>query len=88
MKSLPVALTSNLVLSVVMILAYGGMVATWVTLRPGAAAPAPGMTPHSSVPAQALAAPLPKVAAPGSLRLRMTLPYMPGGAPREADQEI
>jgi hypothetical protein len=34
------------------------------------------------------AAPLPEIASPGSLRLRMTLPYMPGNATREADQEI
>ncbi len=87
MKRYSVALTPNLAVSLVMALAYSGLVATLVALHPGPTPTAPLIVARPA-PADASPVHLPKVAAPGSLRLRMTLPYMPGNPAREADQEI
>jgi hypothetical protein len=76
-------ISPTLALSLLMAMAYSGLVAMLLALHPGPAQQAEGWaskpTGTSTSPV-----PLPKVAAPGSLRLRMTLPYMP----REAEQEI
>jgi|JI81BgreenRNA_FD_contig_51_3347700_length_539_multi_2_in_0_out_0_1 hypothetical protein len=77
----------NLGLSLVMALLYSGLVATLVALHPGPPPAYPGAAIQSAT-IETSAAPLTEIASPGSLRLRMTLPYMPGNVPREADQEI
>jgi hypothetical protein len=87
MKRYAQPITHSLALSLLMAIAYSGLVATLMALHPGTStatadwAATPNETSASPVP-------LPKVAAPGSLRLRMTLPYMPGAGAREAEQEI
>jgi len=78
---------TNLGLSLVMAVLYSGLVATLVALHPGPPAAYEGAAMRSATIGTS-AAPLPEIASPGSLRLRMTLPYMPGNATREADQEI
>ena len=88
MKSQHLAAGTRLAFSLVMALAYSGLLAGLLALHPGAERPSNASAGIGQAPLGALAVPPPKASAPGSLRLRMTLPYLPGGGARPADQEI
>ncbi|SDD15889.1 hypothetical protein SAMN04488509_101491 [Aquimonas voraii] len=85
MKCQHLAPGTRLAFSLVSTLAYCGLLAALFALHPSAVAPIEAMR---SPPAGGLAMPLPRATTPGSLKLRMTLPYVPGGGARPADQEI
>lgn len=88
MKCQHLAPATRLGFSLVMALAYSGLLAALLVLQPGATEPRASFETVRQAPAREVVLPLPSSKAPGSLRLRMTLPYMPGGGARPADQEI
>ena len=88
MKRQHLALGTRLGFSLVMALAYSGLLAALLVLKPGAAESRASIETVRQAPPRTIVLPLPSSRAPGSLRLRMTLPYMPGGGARPADQEI
>lgn len=87
MKRHALPISPTLTLSLLMAMAYSGLLAMLIALHPGAPQQAAGWA-SKPIETSTSPVPMPKVAAPGSLRLRMTLPYMPGTGAREAEQEI
>ncbi len=88
MKRQHIALGSRLAFSLVMTLAYSGLLAIAFAMHPGATGSSVSGVGPIRAPSGAVTVAPSKEAAPGSLRLRMTLPYMPGGGAHAAEQEI